>query len=104
MRGKPLRIDFIGLSLLSLGLAALELMLDKGQEHDWFDSPFIVNLALLAAVALVAVVFWELRHPRRSSTCGCSPTATSRRLRSASSVPLACCMVATCCCRRCSRP
>ncbi len=63
LKGKPLRVDFIGLSLLSIGLAALELMLDKGQEHDWFDSPFIVKLAIVAAVSLVAVVFWELRHP-----------------------------------------
>lgn len=62
-RGQPFRIDFIGLSLLSIGLAALELMLDKGQEHDWFDSPFIVKLAVVAVAALVAVIFWELRHP-----------------------------------------
>ena len=62
-KGQPFRIDFIGLSLLSIGLASLELMLDKGQEHDWFDSPFIVRLAVVAAVSLVAVVVWELRHP-----------------------------------------
>jgi DHA2 family multidrug resistance protein len=62
-KGHRSRIDFVGLSLLSIGLAALELMLDKGQEHDWFDSPFIFRLAIVAAVALVAVVFWELRHP-----------------------------------------
>jgi DHA2 family multidrug resistance protein len=62
-KGQPMRIDFLGLSLLSIGLAALELMLDKGQEHDWFDSPFIVRLAVVAAVALIAVTFWELRHP-----------------------------------------
>jgi MFS transporter, DHA2 family, multidrug resistance protein len=61
--GQPVRIDFIGLSLLSIGLAALELMLDKGQEHDWFDSSLIVQLAVVAAVALIAVIFWELRHP-----------------------------------------
>jgi DHA2 family multidrug resistance protein len=62
-KGRPIRVDFVGLSLLSIGLAALELMLDKGQEHDWFDSSFIVRLAVVAAVSLVAVVFWELRHP-----------------------------------------
>jgi DHA2 family multidrug resistance protein len=62
-KGRPLRIDFLGLSLLSIGLAALELMLDKGQEHDWFDSPFIARLAIIATVALISVVFWELRHP-----------------------------------------
>jgi MFS transporter, DHA2 family, multidrug resistance protein len=62
-RGQPLRVDFIGLGLLSIGLATLELLLDKGQEHDWFDSPLIVRLAAVSAVSLVAVVFWELRHP-----------------------------------------
>ena len=56
-------MDFIGLGLLTIGLASLELMLDKGQEHDWFDSPFIVWLGVIAAAALVATVFWELRHP-----------------------------------------
>ena len=48
-KGKPFQMDFIGLGLLSLGLASLELMLDKGQEHDWFDSHFIVVLARLLA-------------------------------------------------------
>ncbi len=62
-RGKPIRVDFLGLSLISIGLASLELMLDKGQEHDWFDSPFIVKLAIVATVALVAAIVWELRHP-----------------------------------------
>jgi DHA2 family multidrug resistance protein len=62
-KGQPFRMDFIGLGLLSLGLASLELMLDKGQEHDWFDSPFIVTLCAIAVVALVSTVFWELRHP-----------------------------------------
>jgi MFS transporter, DHA2 family, multidrug resistance protein len=62
-KGQPFRVDFIGLSLLSLGLASLELMLDKGQEHDWFDSPFIVTLCTIAVVTLVSTIFWELRHP-----------------------------------------
>ena len=62
-KGKPFQMDFIGLGLLSLGLASLELMLDKGQEHDWFDSHFIVGLAAIACSALIATVVWELRHP-----------------------------------------
>ena len=62
-KGKPFQMDFVGLGLLSLGLASLELMLDKGQEHDWFDSHFIVWLAMIACFALVATVVWELRHP-----------------------------------------
>ena len=62
-RGQPFRVDFIGLGLLTIGLASLELMLDKGQEFDWFDSSFIVWLGIIAAAALAATVFWELRHP-----------------------------------------
>ena len=62
-KGQPFRMDFIGLGLLTIGLASLELMLDKGQEHDWFDSRFIVWLCAIAAAALIATIFWELRHP-----------------------------------------
>src|SRR5579872_3110407 len=57
-----LRIDYIGLGLLGTGLGALEIMLDEGQRNDWFSSPAIVAAALIAAVALVSVVFWELRQ------------------------------------------
>jgi MFS transporter, DHA2 family, multidrug resistance protein len=57
-----LRIDYIGLGLLATGLGALEITLDEGQRNDWFSSHAIVAAAVIAAVALVAVVFWELRQ------------------------------------------
>ncbi|HZU29100.1 MAG TPA: MFS transporter, partial [Bryobacteraceae bacterium] len=44
------------------GLGALEIMLDEGQRKDWFSSNLIVWSCLIAVVALVAVVFWELKH------------------------------------------
>jgi DHA2 family multidrug resistance protein len=56
-------IDYIGLSLIAVGLGALELVLDKGQEEDWFASHLITTFAVAAAVALVAFVVWEWRHP-----------------------------------------
>jgi len=58
-------IDVVGLGLIALGLGSLEVVLDKGQEEDWFHSSFIVGFALVAAVSLVSVVIWELRtkHP-----------------------------------------
>ena len=59
---RGLRIDYIGLGLLATGLASLEIMLDEGQRNDWFSSPGIVTAAGIAAVTLVSVVFWELRH------------------------------------------
>jgi len=60
-----LPIDGIGLVLLVLGVGALQLMLDKGKELDWFASPEIVAMAATAAVALVFLVIWELGddHP-----------------------------------------
>jgi DHA2 family multidrug resistance protein len=57
-----LKMDYIGLGLLSVGLGALQIMLDKGQREDWFSSHFIVVCAVLAVVCLLAVIFWELRQ------------------------------------------
>jgi DHA2 family multidrug resistance protein len=54
-------IDYIGLILLCVGLGCLQVMLDKGELEDWFSSPFIVRLAIISGIALVAVVIWELR-------------------------------------------
>jgi DHA2 family multidrug resistance protein len=57
-----LRIDYIGLGLLATGLGALEITLDEGQRNDWFSSHGIVAAAVIAVVALVGVLFWELRQ------------------------------------------
>ena len=57
-------IDYIGLSLIALGLSALELVLDKGQEDDWFHSDFIVISIVVAAVAITSFIVWEWRHPK----------------------------------------
>jgi len=51
--------DFIGFSLLTLGVGALQIVLDKGQEDDWFGSNFINALIVIAAVGLVSLVIWE---------------------------------------------
>jgi DHA2 family multidrug resistance protein len=58
-QGGGLKIDYIGISLLALGVGALQIMLDKGQEDDWFGSRFILTLAILAAVGLGSLVIWE---------------------------------------------
>lgn len=57
-----LRIDFIGLGLLSVGLAFLQVVLDKGQRDDWFGSSFILWCTIIGAAGLVGAVFWELRQ------------------------------------------
>ncbi|WP_267224159.1 DHA2 family efflux MFS transporter permease subunit [Dyella silvae] len=58
-------IDAIGLVLLVVGVGCLQFMLDNGNDHDWFASPLIVTLGLIAVVCLVFLVVWELhaKHP-----------------------------------------
>jgi DHA2 family multidrug resistance protein len=58
-------IDYIGLGLLVLWIGALQVMLDNGQDDDWFASPFIVTLAITAVIGFVAFLIWELtaEHP-----------------------------------------
>jgi len=57
-----IKLDYIGFGLLALGLGSLEIVLDEGQRNDWFGSNFIVTFAILTAVCLIAVVWWELRQ------------------------------------------
>src|SRR5664280_1830802 len=60
MHRGSLRADFWGFGMLAVGMGALQIMLDKGQEDDWFGSNFIVMLALAAAVLLIGFVVREL--------------------------------------------
>jgi DHA2 family multidrug resistance protein len=53
------RLDYVGISLLVLGIGALQILLDKGQEDDWFGSHFITTLVVISAVSLVSLVIWE---------------------------------------------
>ena len=55
-------IDYIGLGLVALGLGALQIVLDKGQREDWFESHFILILTLIASASLIFLVVWEWRH------------------------------------------
>ena len=56
------RIDYIGLGLVALGLGSLQVVLDKGQRDDWFESHFILMLSIISAVALLSLIWWEWRH------------------------------------------
>jgi DHA2 family multidrug resistance protein len=58
------RVDLIGFGLVALSFGALEVVLDKGQEDDWFGSNFIVAFTVLAVVGLIALVAWELREAK----------------------------------------
>src|SRR5271169_361927 len=59
---KRVRIDYIGLGLLGVGLGFLQVVLDKGQRDDWFGSPFIVWCSILCAAGLIGAIVWELRQ------------------------------------------
>lgn len=60
--GPDMKIDYVGLGLLSVGLGALQVVLDKGQREDWLESNFIAVLAAVSGVSLLAVLVWELRQ------------------------------------------
>ncbi len=63
-RFKPgeMHFDTIGFSLLALGVVALQVLLDKGQEDDWLASHFITALMVIAVVCLSGLVLWEWRQ------------------------------------------
>lgn len=58
----PIRmpIDGVGLALLILFVGSLQLMVDLGKEHAWFESPMIVSLGLISAAGFIAFLIWEL--------------------------------------------
>ena len=55
------KIDYWGLSLITIGLGSLQIVLDKGQREDWLSSNFIVFFSVVAILSLVAFVIIELR-------------------------------------------
>jgi DHA2 family multidrug resistance protein len=55
------RIDYWGIGMLAVGIGGLQVLLDKGQEEDWFSSRFITTLAVLSLVTLAAFIVRELR-------------------------------------------
>ena len=58
-----LRVDGLGILLVALGFACLEVVLDRGQTQDWFESNFIVCFFTIAILALIAAAIWEWNHP-----------------------------------------
>ena len=58
----PIRFDAIGFALVALFLGAMEIVLDRGQIEDWFDSALIVRFSAVCAIAFVLLIPWELRR------------------------------------------
>jgi MFS transporter, DHA2 family, multidrug resistance protein len=58
---RPGRIDYLGFGLMALALGTMQLVLDKGQEEEWFASSFITWFVIISFTAAVVFVIWELR-------------------------------------------
>ncbi len=74
-------IDYVGIALLVLGVGLLQVVLDKGNDLDWFAAPEIIVMSVLSAIALVSFVIWELGNAIRLSTCGCLRIVTLPSVR-----------------------
>jgi DHA2 family multidrug resistance protein len=59
IKAAGVKLDYIGIALLTLGIGALQVLLDKGQEDDWFGSRFITTLVVVATACLISLVIWE---------------------------------------------
>jgi DHA2 family multidrug resistance protein len=61
-KSKRTRTDWIGLALIALCLGCLQVVMDRGQEDDWFASRMITALSLISGSALILLIWWELPH------------------------------------------
>ena len=59
--GKKFSVDWFGFGFVALSLGCLQIVMDRGQQDDWFSSNFITLLAMVAGIAFVLLVWWELR-------------------------------------------
>jgi DHA2 family multidrug resistance protein len=60
LRNEKRSVDYWGIGMLTVGIGALQIVLDKGQQEDWFESNLITTLAVVSAVTLIALVWHEL--------------------------------------------
>jgi DHA2 family multidrug resistance protein len=61
-RGGKLRIDRVGIALIAIGFACLEVVLDRGERDDWLGSHFIATFLVVALTAITIAIWWEWRH------------------------------------------
>jgi DHA2 family multidrug resistance protein len=60
---KNVHVDWLGLGLVAVAFGSLQLILDKGQEDDWFHSPMIVVFTMAMVICMLGMVVWERAHP-----------------------------------------
>ncbi|MDQ2776883.1 MAG: DHA2 family efflux MFS transporter permease subunit [Acidobacteriota bacterium] len=58
---KESHIDYIGFGLLAIGVGFLQIVLDKGQEDDWFGSNFVLTMTTISIICIVSLIVWELK-------------------------------------------
>jgi DHA2 family multidrug resistance protein len=63
-RKRKAPVDAVGLGLITLGLGCLEVMMDRGEDDDWFGSPFIRLMGILALIGIVGAIGWLLTTKR----------------------------------------
>src|SRR5678815_2363098 len=61
LKAESRRVDYWGIGMLAVGIGALQIVLDKGQEEDWFESQAITTLAIISAVTLITLIIHEWR-------------------------------------------
>ncbi len=61
-RSRLWKMDYVGLGFLALAMGGLQIVLDKGEENDWFSSGFICLFAFLFVFGIVGLIAWELNH------------------------------------------
>lgn len=59
------KFDFVGFAFIVISVSSLQILLDKGKDYEWFDSTFIVVLALTSLISFIILLIWELgvEHP-----------------------------------------
>ncbi|TMV72991.1 DHA2 family efflux MFS transporter permease subunit, partial [Thioclava sp. BHET1] len=62
MRERGIKVDWLGFLLMGVWVGALLIMLDRGQEDNWFSSPFIVSMAILTFLGFGGMIVWEMNH------------------------------------------
>ncbi|MFZ5997007.1 MAG: DHA2 family efflux MFS transporter permease subunit [Nitrospirota bacterium] len=65
LKREKMSIDYGGLALLAVGLGSLQIVLDKGQQENWFSSPFITWMSIISAISLILFIVVEMYagHP-----------------------------------------
>jgi DHA2 family multidrug resistance protein len=61
-RSRLRQIDYMGFAFLTLAMGGLQIMLDKGEENDWFSSGFICLSGAIFVFSMAALIYWEWQH------------------------------------------